>query len=146
MSTILPMPEPVVTTLRDVIEATVFSTTAEDLPQPVQDLLADHLKALLEQERKLLFITAVKLEGPVEYPVAGEKPWYPDDSGEWVERDDADVAQPAGLSDSTRVDTLWAGEREQMVHDGEPDAAVLWAWDVAAGHRDRIVAYKVVKP
>ena len=69
-----------------------------------------------------------------------DTPWYPDDSGDWVEWPGGDCP----VSKHTRVDILCESERAlQSFHpQGFEDDIYCWS----AGATDRIVAYKVVKP
>lgn len=72
-------------------------------------------------------------------PVAKAAPWYPDDSGKWVEVTPGVGNLPDGLHPETEVLTLSGGERTRQ-----------HLWDTALpAHRFNwsvIVAYKVVEP
>ena len=73
-------------------------------------------------------------------PVAKAAPWYPDDSGKWVEVTPDVGNRPDGLHPATLVSTLSSGERDERQHRWPaPLKARNWNW------RD-IVAYKVVEP
>lgn len=70
---------------------------------------------------------------------AGEAPWYPDDSGKWVEVPPGVDKRPDGLHPKTLVATLSSGERNERQHLWPtPLKASRWNWSV-------IVAYKVVE-
>ena len=90
-----------------------------------------------------LRVAAVRL-GPtgdiVVWPLAGmvkvaptEKPWYPDDSGQWVETHGVDPE----LSDRLRVQLLAEIERDRKMH-------IPTAFLPSVVNWPRIVAYKVV--
>ena len=71
---------------------------------------------------------------------AKDTPWYPDDSGKWVEVPPDVGNRPDGLHPATLVATLSSGERDERQHRWPaPLKARNWNW------RD-IVAYKVVEP
>ena len=68
-----------------------------------------------------------------EQPAANEKPWYPDDSGSWVETHGVDPE----LSDRLRVQLLAEIERDRKMH-------IPTAFLPSVVNWPRIVAYKVV--
>lgn len=68
-----------------------------------------------------------------EQPAANEKPWYPDDSGSWVETHGVDPE----LSDRLRVQILAEIERDRKMH-------IPTAFLPSVVNWPRIVAYKVV--
>ena len=71
---------------------------------------------------------------------AKDTPWYPDDSGKWVEVTPGVDKRPDGLRPKTLVATLSSGERNERQHLWPtPLKASRWNWSV-------IVAYKVVEP
>lgn len=74
-------------------------------------------------------------------------PWYPDDSGEWVEVPEDLVMRlcPPGLRGNEMVTVLSRGERERRDWKESTEFAPVWDWDRPAGDPSRIVAYKVVK-
>lgn len=73
-------------------------------------------------------------------PAAKDTPWYPDDSGKWVEVTPGVDKRPDGLRPKTLVATLSSGERNERQHLwSTPLKASRWNWSV-------IVAYKVVEP
>lgn len=64
-------------------------------------------------------------------------PWYPDDSGEWVEHDGKEMPFSIGRAD--RVATIYDYEREQKsVSSISYVPANYWDWQ-------KVVAYKVIK-
>lgn len=63
-----------------------------------------------------------------------ETPWYPDDSGEWVEHDGG----PCPIDDETIVEHLWDAEREEKEYTKMESRAGKFFWQ-------NIVAYKVIK-
>ena len=75
-------------------------------------------------------------------PVAKAAPWYPDDSGKWVEVTPGAGNLPDGLHPETEVLALSGGERtRQHLWDTALLPASHWNW-----HSGSIVAYKVVEP
>lgn len=68
-------------------------------------------------------------------------PWYPDDSGEWVE---VTEGQPA-LPEETCVEILVNEERETKQWASYPGKINEWTWSFSPEHSNAIVAYKVVK-
>lgn len=83
---------------------------------------------------------------PVTPEPAPSTPWYPDDSGEWVEVPEAITTWPPGLNGSELVDVLMRGERDHKGWSTDSDLAWSWDWAHPCCHPSRIVAYKVVKP
>lgn len=71
------------------------------------------------------------------------KPWYPDDSGEWVEVPDDCVDCP--VPHTTRVQFLYAKERKAETFNDQSAVAGDICWDARPHDPYRIVAYKVVK-
>lgn len=72
-------------------------------------------------------------------------PWYPDDSGEWVEVPEDLIEMPARLSPRTVVAVLTENERELHSYIRTEGEAGDWAWCAIPNLGHRIVAYKVVK-
>ena len=68
-----------------------------------------------------------------------EKPWYPDDSGEWVEYDGENRPEPFAL-----VDCLLVTERNSEILISCPMPVNNWNWNWTGSQTD-IVAYKVVQ-
>ena len=80
----------------------------------------------------------------VAYKVA--TPWYPDDSGKWVEV--TGKGRPKGLKKSTVVEALLAGERKGKQFTSVTDKAGDLDWsraDQALLEHSVIVAYRIVK-
>ena len=107
------------------------------LPESTLALLETHLAALLQTERELLSAGA---------PVSAEEtPWYPDDSGEWVEIPDDHMTPPGSLSPDTFVEVLRKSERETKGYESWSAKHSYWVWNHGPHEGCRIVAYKVVK-
>jgi hypothetical protein len=72
-----------------------------------------------------------------------DSPWYPDDSGEWVEHDGSGMPVPAPAG----VNVLLRFERDERDYRPEPRAACGWDWrslpSGTPGSGD-IVAYRLV--
>ena len=146
--------------LREAIRETIGAMQPDPMvvkPAALIDELQRQLQALHAAEGKL-FLTgeppidradfsawaaAIGKKKPAE---ATPKPWYPDNSGEWVEVPDTLMEMPKGLQENTEIQSLLYSEREQK----KWDASVLEAWELFWGHEPghewRIVAYKIVKP
>lgn len=75
-----------------------------------------------------------------------EKPWYPDDSGEWVEVPDDLMEMPNGLERHQWIERLFHAEREEKDYFKVPIWACGASWASPIGSKCRIVAYKVFKP
>lgn len=65
------------------------------------------------------------------------QPWYPDDSGEWVE---TYGKKPQNLSDYTSIEVL--NRTERYAQDYQPSIYQCHQWNESWSH---IVAYKLVK-
>lgn len=76
-------------------------------------------------------------------PPATEKPWLPDNSGEWVEVPDDCMSCP--LVDGVRIEVLKLSERQDKKYYKEAHIAGAWTWNRPPDYFDRTVAYKVVK-
>lgn len=73
-------------------------------------------------------------------------PWYPDDSGEWVEVPEDLMEMPTGLKARTLVSVLFREERQRKSWASVSHSASAVLWIMPASCHTRIVAYKVVKP
>lgn len=74
----------------------------------------------------------------------GPKPWYPDDSGEWVEVPDTQMYEPA-LPTGTLIKFLVRLERDRKkVTMDLTSVPADCRWANTADHPSRIVAYRVV--
>lgn len=69
-----------------------------------------------------------------------QSPWYPDDSGEWIEYDGS--GQP--VDNDVVVEVLFHAERGRQCWKEASTRASGWCWDIKAGSA-KIVAYKIVK-
>lgn len=78
-------------------------------------------------------------EEPAAAP-ASETPWYPDDSGEWIEHDG--VARP--VDGETLVDVLLSGERDQRIWTAAIDQARYFGWAHKPWGNRNVVAYRIV--
>lgn len=72
-----------------------------------------------------------------------EKPWYPDDSGEWVEVSDDCMECPVDGGISIEVIKSYQRVSRRCQYRVQPAGYYLWEHPV--GSENRIVAYKVVK-
>ena len=70
-------------------------------------------------------------------------PWYPDDSGEWIEVPEDCKVCPC--ESSLKIEVLLLDERIDRQWDSSEHPADYFAWDLAAQEASRIVAYKVVE-
>lgn len=139
------------------------------LPELTRTALQAHLDALLKAELQALTGQAqggektsisiaaatndlqaelTRIQGAIaELRVAkyGEPtPWYPDDSGEWVEVPDDRRTCP--LPPATPIDVLCRKERVNKKWNTCAGFAGGFEWNVPPESSPRIVAYKVVKP
>lgn len=117
--------------LNKAISRTAASLADQVLSDEIVSATEKHMLFLLEQERLLLTARGVVSSAPPQ----AEAPWYPDDSGEWVEFDHK-RPPPAG----TRVELLCKFERANKNYDG-----VVCVVGTHPTWLDT-VAYKVVKP
>lgn len=135
--------------LRTAIDKTVstlglHSPAGDTITEGARQALLNHLDHLLAQER-ILFAHVVVLPETKTRPAA-DTPWYPDDSGEWVEVPDDLMGPPAGLKAHDLVETLLRDERDRRSHTKGANSVDLWQWNIAPKRNHRIVAYKKVKP
>lgn len=72
-----------------------------------------------------------------------EKPWYPDDSGEWVEVPNGCRKNP--IPDSDKIEYMTLGERIREKWATEITSPMLLSWDFEPDQLARVVAYKVIK-
>lgn len=79
-------------------------------------------------------------------PEPPSTPWYPDDSGEWVEVPEDLMEMPANVGRNSLLEVLFQHERDDKGRLECKDLARWCKWDMPAGKGGRIVAYKVVKP
>ena len=119
------MHEKTAAVVRTAIDQTIDQLEGLDAGTPLSDMLVAHLSDLLAAEKKLLCETSQS--------TPTEKPWYPDDSGSWVETHGVDPE----LSDRLRVQPLAEIERDRKMH-------VPTAFFPSVVNWPRIVAYKVV--
>jgi hypothetical protein len=126
------------------------------LPEATRTALQAHLDALLKEELRALTgqapegVLAGKFMQQFAEYIDPRKdpepptPWYPDDSGEWVEVPDDCTVCP--LPDGTFVHYLLRSEREGKDYAAYSNPADELNWDLEPEENGRIVAYKVVKP
>lgn len=79
-------------------------------------------------------------------PEMPSTPWYPDDSGEWVEVPQDLMEMPTGISDEAPITALLRCDREDRLCHSNAAPACAWHWGFSPIDAFRIVAYKVVKP
>lgn len=141
-----------------------------DLPEPTRTALQTHLNALLKEELRALTGQAPEGNLVAEYVQAELErvkgalqrddalgrawvdprkdseptPWYPDDSGEWVEVA-ADSTEPP-VAEAVLIDYLLLGERARKGYTPAMENAGALNWTFEANDSARIVAYKVVEP
>lgn len=73
------------------------------------------------------------------------KPWYPDDSGEWVELPPDNAVIPFELGYNENVQVLYQSERDDRRWSTGTLPAQEWYWDREEhGTDEQIIAYKVV--
>lgn len=73
-----------------------------------------------------------------------EKPWYPDDSGLWVEIPN-DQMHPPVLPEGSSISILIHSARRGKQKPTEDTTTIGWKWDNQPGDIGRIVAYKITK-
>ena len=127
-----PLAQTDVANLRESIRATVTHLSGKTVPE-AETALQKHLEFLLAQERAL-FTTGVAVQKP-------DAPWYPDDSGKWVEVPPGTRALPPGLDPNCLSEVLTSTERRTATYIGRAYPSKSWSW-----HGGQIVAYKIVAP
>lgn len=140
------------TRIRAAINDTVSSLRpAPGFPEPTRTALQTHLDALLKAELRALIGQAMvadfteKLNAYIDPRKDTEStPWYPDDSGEWVEVPDGCTVCP--LPTTATVEILLLEERTAKKWYPSPAVARGFHWNEPPDSGQRIVAYKVVKP
>jgi|GEM_PF-3061838 len=78
-------------------------------------------------------------------PSMEESPWYPDDSGEWVEVPSYLMEMPKALDANDKIKCLLNFERIKHKQDSATGLASAWAWHLAPAGGGRVVAYKVIQ-
>lgn len=132
-----PLNQTDVANLRESIRATVTHLSGKTVPE-AETALQKHLEFLLAQERAL-FTACVAVQKP-DADTPGT-PWYPDDSGKWVEVPSGSGC-PKGLDLRTTVEVLQSRERIAKTYKYWARPAGSWRW-VQAGDSTP-VAYKIV--
>ena len=134
-----PLNQTDVANLRESIRATVTHLSGKTVPE-AETALQRHLEFLLTQERALFTAGVVVQKPDTDTPGA---PWYPDDSGKWVEVPPGTRALPPELVDPKCLsEVLSSTERRTRTYIGRAYPAEDWPWHGA--HDGRIVAYKIV--
>ena len=133
--TMNPLDQTDVANLRESIRATVAHLSGKTVPE-AETALQKHLEFLLAQERAL-FTTGVVVQKP-DTDTSGA-PWYPDDSGKWVEVPPGTRALPPGLDPDDLSEVLTSTERRTATYIRRARPSKDWGWP--GGH---IVAYKIV--
>lgn len=123
--------------LRNAIQSTTSALAVLTASSSLQTVLQTHLAELLVRERALFGCdTEAK-------PVAKDTPWYPDDSGKWIEVPPGTRALPPGLDPNALIEVLTRGERRTKTYNPWSRPAGSWYW-LHEGD-STIVAYKVVE-
>ena len=121
--------------LRNTIQSTTSALAVLTASSSLQTVLQTHLAELLVRERALFGCdTEAK-------PVAKDTPWYPDDSGKWVEVTPGG-GWPNGLALGAKIEVLARGERSAKSYKYWARPAGSWYWLHEGG--STIVAYKTV--
>lgn len=119
--------------LRNAIQSTTSALAVLTASGALQTALQTHLAELLVRERALFGCdTEAK-------PVTKDTPWYPDDSGKWIEVPPGTRALPPGLDPNALIEVLTYGERQSATHAGLVRPAKGWL-----GLVEHIAAYRVV--
>ena len=130
--TMNPLNQTDVANLRESIRATVTHLSGKTVPE-TETALQKHLEFLLAQEREL-FTTGVAAQKT-------DDPWYPDDSGKWVEVPPGS-GWPIGLEPARLIEVLTSEERRAKTYRRRAELALNWThqwwWDGTT------VAYKIV--
>ena len=121
--------------LRNAIQSTTSALAVLTASSALQTVLQTHLAELLVRERALFGCDTEPK------PVAKDTPWYPDDSGKWVEVPPGAHDVPAGLDPNAQVEVLTRGERRIKRYGPVARPAETWSWK-----RGEFVAYKIVAP
>ena len=115
---------------------------AEDLKKAIH-----YLQMMLEFEYDIITDVSYKESPKVSYVVADKakpsnplKPWYPDDSGEWIEYDGS--GQP--LDDGELVEVLLGYERNDQDYYKQFNVVESYDWSWTKDS-EQVVAYKVCK-
>lgn len=119
--------------LRNAIQSTTSALAVLTASSSLQTVLQTHLTELLVRERALFGCDTEPK------PVAKDIPWYPDDSGEWVEVPPGTRALPPGLDPDGLIEVLTYGERQSATYAGLVRPAKGWL-----GLVEHIAAYRVV--
>lgn len=121
--------------LRNAIQSTTSALAVLTTSSSLQTVLQTHLAELLVRERALFGCDTEPK------PVARDTPWYPDDSGQWVEVTPG-AGLPKGLDPCTNLEVLMRGERRSKSYGYGARPAGSWYW-LHEGD-STIVAYKIV--
>lgn len=117
-----------------------ISTTLKITLEEIKQMLADKHGIKHSFELQIIDFDGTKLSSSTDQVEAGqtkETPWYPDDSGEWVEIE-IGKGKPVDLPDSCLVDILTVRERKAQKWESMPERASTWGFT-------NTVAYKKVK-
>ena len=130
-----PLNQTDVANLRESIRATVTHLSGKTVPE-AETALQKHLEFLLAQERALFTTGVAAQKTDADKP---DTPWYPDDSGKWVEVPPGTRALPPGLDPNCLSEVLTGTERRTATYIGHTYPSKGWRW-----HGGHIVAYKIV--
>jgi len=165
------MHEKTAAVVRTAIDQTIDRLEGLDAGTPLSDMLVAHLGTLLTIESRVLAVVPRDGHGLAESAIATlqhlgytyhggeqwkppigpapvfseEKPWYPDDSGEWVEVPNT-MMTPPPVGEDTIVEALYLNEREGKTYQKNTTTCKSWQWHKDVKNHYRIVAYKVAAP
>ena len=121
--------------LRNAIQSTTSALAVLTASGSLQTVLQTHLAELLVRERALFGCDTEPK------PVAKDTPWYPDDSGKWIEVPPGTRTLPPELDPDGLMEVLTYGERQAAKYTGLVRPAKGWL-----GLVEHIAAYKIVAP
>ena len=122
----------------------------KDQSKDIQDVIdtLERWKQMRDEDDKITSLEVISPKVSLESTdnTGPLKPWYPDNSGEWVEYDGS--GQP--VEDDVLVEVLLLHERDAHEYKQKKSKAWRWCWDccsdwLAFSEDENIVAYKVVK-
>lgn len=136
--TMNPLNQTDVANLRESIRATVTHLSGKTVPE-AETALQKQLEFLLAQERALFTTGVAAQKTDADKP---DTPWYPDDSGKWVEVPSG-FGCPKGLDLRTTVEVLLSKERISKTYKYWARPAGSWRWMQDGASTP--VAYKIVE-
>ena len=109
------------------------------------DKLRDARKILFYAQAEVERLEKLAVSSAADVEPTAENPWYPDDSGEWVEVPDDLMERPAALAEDTRIEVLFRGEREDREWESCEGSAGDLKWSLPRNQISRIVSYRVIE-